>query len=250
MDPSPFSRASRLGLLALAPLWLAACASLAPDAVDGAPAARTLPAAYSRSLPAVADKLSRDWWAAFGDPLLLQLVDEALAANTDIATARANLAQARAQRDIVAAGQSLQLGSSASAGRNRSNNRTGNTLQAGVDASWEADLFGARAQATQAADAQAAASSATLQATRLAVAANTAIAYLQWQGTRRQLGIARDSVASQEKTLQLAQWRAQAGLVSALDVAQTRSSLEQTRATLPALQTTLAQSANQIAVFT
>lgn len=238
----------RFGLL-LAPLWLAACAGLAPPVPADTPPPRTLPAAYSRSLPAAA-ATHDDWWAGFGDPLLLQLVDAALAANTDITTARANLAQARAQRALAAAGQSAQLGSSASLGRSRSNGRSSTSLQAGLDASWEADLFGANASATQAASAQAEASAATLQATRLAVAANTATAYLQWQGTRAQLAIARDSVASQQKTLQLAQWRAQAGLVSTLDVAQATTNLEQTRAQLPALQTTLAQTANQIAVLT
>lgn len=230
------------------PLLAAGCASLTtPPAA--APAPPALPAAWSQPATATASAASADWWPGFGDPLLVQFVDAALAANTDVTIARAALAQARAQRDVTAAGQALQVGSSASVGRNRSNESNSNSLRAGLDASWEADLFGAQASATRAAQAQADASAATLQATRLAVAGNTAIAYLQWQGTRAQLGVARDSVASQEKTLQLAQWRVQAGLVSSLDVEQARSSLEQTRAQLPALQATLAQTENQLAVL-
>jgi len=207
--------------------------------------AGALPAAWSREPGPAASAPA----AGFGDPLLLQLVAEALQANTDVQVALAALAQARAQRDVVAAGAAPQLDTSARAGRSRSNDNSANSLRAGLDASWEIDVFGARADATAAAQAQADASAATLQATRLAVAGNTAIAYLQWQGTRAQIAVAEESVASQEQALQLAQWRLDAGLANALDLAQARAALEQTRARVPALQTTLSQTENQLAVL-
>jgi NodT family efflux transporter outer membrane factor (OMF) lipoprotein len=207
--------------------------------------AGALPATWSRE-PGLAASAPA---AGFGDPLLLQLVAEALQANTDVQVARAALAQARAQRDVVAAGAAPQLDASARASRNRSNDNSANSLRAGLDASWEIDVFGARADAIAAAQAQADASAATLQAVRLAVAGNTAIAYLQWQGTRAQLAVAQASVASQEQALQLAQWRLDAGLANALDLAQARTALEQTRARVPALQTTLSQTENQLAVL-
>lgn len=224
-------------------LALAGCATAPPESRPPAPAAET-PAAWSASLPAATG------WRGFGDPLLEALVAESLAANTDLQVAQAALAQARAQRDVVAAAQSPQVGSSASAGRSRNAGFTTNSVKLGLDASWEVDLFGARRNATAAAELGAAASEATLAATRLAVAGNTALAYLQWLGTREQIAIARESVASQEETLQIVQWRVAAGLASSLDAEQAKTTLEQTRAQLPALQKTLSADEHQLAVLT
>lgn len=222
-------------------ITLAGCAAVAPPPAPPAPA---VPGAWQQPPAGAAG------WRGFGDPLLDALVDEALAANTDLKGARAALAQARAQRDLVAAGQALQLGSSASAGRSRSGGFTSNSVRLGLDASWEADVFGALGNAGAAAQASAEASAATLDATRLAVAGETALAYLQWQGTREQLAIARDSVAGQAATLEIVQWRVQAGLASALDAEQARGNLEQTRAQLPALEKTLLASEHRLAVLT
>ncbi|WP_237716076.1 TolC family protein, partial [Rubrivivax gelatinosus] len=124
----------------------------------------------------------------------------------------------------------------------RSGERYSRQLSAGLDASWEPDFFGVNASTTAAAEADLAAAGATLQATRLTVAAETATAYLQWQGTR-------ESVDSQAQTLQLVQWRLQAGLANAVDAEQARANLEQTRAQLPALQTTLQQTENALAIL-
>jgi NodT family efflux transporter outer membrane factor (OMF) lipoprotein len=64
------------------------------------------------------------------------------------------------------------------------------------------------------------------------------------------LAIARDNLASQEETLQIAQWRAQAGLTTSLDVEQARTSAELTRAQIPALGTSLAQGRSRLAILT
>lgn len=232
-------RANVLFLAAAA--LVAGCATVLPPAAPATPA----PAAWSGPAPAATAP-----WQGFGDALLTQLVDEAMAANTDLAAARAALAQARAQRDLVAAGQSVQVGSSASVGRNRSAGRSDTRLQAGLDASWEIDAFGALGQANAAAERSAEASAASLEATRLSIAGETAIAYAQWRLAREQLGIARQSAQSQADTLQIVQWRVAAGLATPLDADQARASLESTRAQVPALEKTLAQGANALAVLT
>lgn len=220
---------------------LAGCASVAVPPV--APPAEA-PAAWSQAAPA------GPGWRGFGDALLAQLVDEALAANPDLAGARAALAEARAQRDVAAASGALQLGSSASAGRNRSAGFTANTLRGGLDASWELDGNGALGFASTAADLAAQASAATLEATRLSIAGETAIAYGQWQGTRTQLAIARDSAAAQRQTLEIVQWRIAAGLATELDAEQARANLASTEAQVPALEKTLAQTRHALEVLT
>ena len=252
---------------AAAALAFAGCASVAPPTPpDREQLGRELPAAWSRPVaaePAAAaaaiagpvaggasSTVAGAGWAGVSDPLLAALVSDALAANAELASARAALAQSRALLDLADAGRRPQLGSSASAGRSRSGEIYRNQLSVGLDASWEADFFGRDASASAAAAAEVESAAAALQASRLAVAANTAIAYLQWRGTREALAIARESTAAQQQTQQLVEWRVQAGLASAVDAEQARANLEQTRSQLPALETTLQQTAHALAVLT
>ncbi|WP_343051320.1 TolC family protein [Pseudaquabacterium terrae] len=198
--------------------------------------------------PADAQLLAQ-WWRGIGDPLLGVLIDEALVANLDLRSAQAALARARALRDVAAAGQRLQVGSSGSAGRNRSNERNSTSLSLNLDASWEPDAFGGLAAGVAAAVAQAESSAMNLAATRIAVAGEVALAYLQWHGTRRQIRLAEDNLALQAESLQVAQWRSGAGLATVLDVEQARSNVEQTRARLPALRSTLQQTEHRLALL-
>ena len=94
------------------------------------------------------------------------------------------------------------------------------------------------------------ASAASLAATRLAVAGEVALGYLQLRGTQARLALAQANLAAQEETLQIARWRSQAGLATALDVAQAQSAVEQTRAQVPTLQSSAAQSRHALAVLT
>lgn len=226
---------------------MAGCASPAPFVTDPPPAPTDLPVRWAGTAPAVAP--ASDWWPGFGDPLLVTLVDEALARNLDLQAASATLARARALRDVAAAAQGPSLGTGASTGRSRSSNRSANSLRIGLDASWEADLFGANGAATAAAQADADAAAASLQATRLAVAAETGLAYLQWQGAAAQRQVAAASLASLLQTQELVQLRQRAGLVSALDIEQARSAVEQARARVGALQHTQAQAEHALAVL-
>lgn len=191
------------------------------------------------------------WWDRFGDPALGALVRRALESATDIDAAEARLRQARAQRDVTAGGTLPSVTASgsaqASAGEHRATTRS---VQLGLDASWEPDLWGGTRAAVAAADASVRASGASLAATRLAVAAETALAVLQWRGVQARLAIARDNLASQRQTLQIVQWRREAGLVTDLDVQQARTAVAQTEAQVPALQTQAAQLLNALAVLT
>jgi multidrug efflux system outer membrane protein len=189
------------------------------------------------------------WWQAIGDPVLAALVDEALRANLDLKSAQATLARARALRDVNAAGRSVQIGSSSSAGRNRSAGNYSTSLNVGLDASWEPDVFGRIGAGIAAADAQAEASALQLAATRIAVAGEVGLAYFQWHGTRQQLQVAQQNLALQAESQQVAEWRAGARLATPLDVEQARAAAEQTRARIPTLQSALAQTEHRLALL-
>lgn len=191
------------------------------------------------------------WWSNFNDPLLNQLVSTALQANTSIVGAQASLRQSRAQRDVTAAGLWPSLGGSASAQRGKSGgNSATNSFNVGLDASWELDIFGAKRNALSSSEALTEASAATLGGTQVSVAAEVALAYIALRHAQARLAIARNNLASQAETLQLTQWRLQAGLVTSVEAEQARAASEQTRAQLPALQTSIAQNSHALGVLT
>jgi NodT family efflux transporter outer membrane factor (OMF) lipoprotein len=64
------------------------------------------------------------------------------------------------------------------------------------------------------------------------------------------LDVAQRNLTSQSETLQITQWRAQAGLVTSLEVEQAQTAVSQTAAQIPALQTSLATTRHSLAVLT
>jgi NodT family efflux transporter outer membrane factor (OMF) lipoprotein len=217
----------------------------------------TVPSAWADTGVAATSPASSlvTWWSYFNDPLLSQLVNTALQANTSIVGAQASLRQSRAQRDMAAAGLWPSLGSSASVQRSKSggnsdSNSAVNSFNVGLDANWELDIFGANRSSLSSNEALTEASAATLGGAQVSVAAEVALAYIALRNAQARLAIARNNLASQAETLQLTQWRLQAGLVTSLEAEQARASSEQTRAQLPALQTSIAQNNHALAVLT
>jgi NodT family efflux transporter outer membrane factor (OMF) lipoprotein len=123
------------------------------------------------------------------------------------------------------------------------------SYSAGLDASWELDLFGRQFQATKAARADLAQTEESLHNAQASLAAEIATAYVAFRSTQTQLAVVERSLATRTETLQIAAWREQAGLASALDTQQSLSALEQSRASIPSLQLTLEQTRNQLAVL-
>ena len=194
------------------------------------------------------------WWRAFGDPLLTELVEEALRSSPDLRTARARLREARARRAVAGAGLYPELSASADARRSKASEESGggaarNAYSVGFDASWEADVFGGVRRGIEAAEADLQASEASLHDTQVTLAAEAALNYNDWVAYQPRLGIARDNLASQGETLQLTDWRAQAGLVSSQDVAQARANYEQTRAQIPSLERSYAEAEHSLAIL-
>jgi outer membrane protein, multidrug efflux system len=191
------------------------------------------------------------WWRRFGDSTLDTLMADALAANTDIAQAQATLRQTRALADVQAAQLLPALGVSASAQRSKSGSPpAANNFRAGLDASWEVDLFGGRRSVANATTLDAQASAASLGDVQVSVAAEVALAYLSLRSSEVREDIAQRNLASQQETLQITQWRVQAGLATSLDAEQARAAALQTRAQLPLLQKAAAQSRHQLALLT
>lgn len=231
-------------------LLLAGCASLkAPS--PPADAGVAVPAGWSRTEPATTPTALARWWQRFEDPVLTALIEQALAANTSIASAQATLRQSRALAQVQQARLGPDLGVSASAQRNRTGSAaSASSFRAGFDASWEPDVFGGQRAARDAAALDAEASAFGLGDVQVSVAAEVAQTYVTLRSTDQRLAIARENLASQEETLQITQWRVQAGLATSLQSEQARAAVEQTRAQIPALQTTRSLARHQLALLT
>ena len=225
-------------------------------AADAPSATIATPAAWRKSDPsiktaALAPDALAAWWTQLNDPLLDQLISESLSAAPDVRSAQARLQQSRASRDLATANLYPSIGASTSATRSRSSSSNTQTLYAtGFDAAWEPSIFGGLRDAATGAEADAAASAASLDSVRASLAAEVALNYINLRTAQRRLGIARDNVASQSETLQITEWRAQAGLVTALDVEQARTNFEQSRASIPSLEISRAEAENHLALLT
>lgn len=240
-----------LSLACALALGLAGCSAWSPPAQE--PDRLAIPFQWSsanvaQSTPTFSLK---NWWQRFNDPQLTALVTQALQANTSVRTAQATLQQARAVRDVNAAGLSPSLSASGSAQRGKSDGSdTRNSLRTGLDARWEIDIFGARRSSLNASEADAQASQASLADIQVSIAAEVALAYIQLRGQQAQLQIARNNLVSQQETLQITDWRLQAGLTSSLELEQARTATEQTSAQLPTLQTGINQTRLSLALLT
>jgi multidrug efflux system outer membrane protein len=225
----------------LAALVLAGCAT-AP-----APLAQPLPelpaafaetqGAWTTTTPAEAQPRGT-WWKAFGDAQLDALVERAERGNTGVQVAAARLAQARAVLRATDADRSLQAGLGAGATREAQRGfgiNPATTLSAGASLSYELDLFGKLARASDAAALDARSREALLQSTRLLVQAEVAQAYFTLRALDAERTLVRDTVAAYRDTLRLTERRFAAGDIAELDVARVRSEVSATEADALAL---------------
>ena len=180
------------------------------------------------------------WWTTFGDARMTSLVEQALSRSPDVrqATALVRLARARLREQE---GANWPLGG-ASATFERSRTQVGvaaaadvNLFDAGVDASWEVDIFGARRASIAGARADFARERSLRRLTLVSVAAEVVLAYTDVRGTQARLAVARDNVANQESASQLTQQLLTAGRGTQLDVDRAIAQLELTRASIPLL---------------
>lgn len=213
-------------------------------------------AAVAQSESAPRDRTAR-WWRAFEDPVLDRLISRALESGPDRRAAMARLREARALRG-VAAGERFPALDAVAAYRESGESRfspvgaaaeDGALYSAGLDASWEVDLWGRVQRSVEAADAELGAAAEEARGVFLAVAAETAVNYVELRAFQRRLAIARTNVALQEQTLQLVQSRFDAGFVGARDLAQASTNLAMTRSRVPVLEAGERAAENRLGVM-
>jgi len=200
------------------------------------------------------------WWTTFNDPELDSLIHRAIERNTTVRQALASVVEARARRRITSAGFLPTIGASAGGTRSDSDNPTSTvdgfeidnsreTYDAGVDASWEIDLFGGQRRSLESATAGLIATEADLRDVMVTLLGDVALTYIEVRTTQSRLTFAERNLASQKEVLDIAGWRAAAGLATVLEVEQAKASYAQTRAQIPSLESNLEAAFNRLSVL-
>jgi multidrug efflux system outer membrane protein len=241
----------------LAALVLAGCASVPTPNATPLP---TIPAAYKEgegrwTVAAPAEAQPRGaWWKAFADPLLDELAERAGRDNTSIAQAAARLAQARALLRSTDADRSPQIGLGAGIERQgggvaKASGAAGTLASAGASLSYELDLFGRLAKASNAAALDAQSREALLQSTRLLVQSNVAQTYFGLRALDDERALMRETVAAYRDTLRLTESRYRAGDVAELDLARVRTEVAATQSEALALERRRAELEHALALL-
>ena len=228
-----------------------------PQAYDGGP---KNPAVAEVAVPTL------DWWRGFHSKELTEVIEEARAANLDIAAAVARIVQADAQSRIAGAPLLPGVNLNGGATRSRASQATGglggpsagsfagssserDSLSASLTASYEIDFWGKNRSALRAAEETAVASRYDREVVGLTTVVATANAYFQVLAAQDLLRSTRENEKSATRVLNLIQQRLNAGTASALETAQQESLVNTQRALIPPLEQILTQNRNALALL-
>lgn len=245
----------RLSLLLTATLALVGCASrMQPAPAPTLSAPEHWQAEIGPANTGAGGGVERGWWAAFGDPELTILVDDALRHNGDLRIAGARMAAAQARATIAGAAQLPVVTATVQPARARSLNGFAepvvtNVFQAGVQASYEVDVWGRLAHASESARAAYQAERASTDAVALSVAASVASGYLNLRGLDAQLALAEATLALRQQSLALTQRQFAVGYSSRLEQLQAQTEYDVTAELIPQLRRTIREQEYALALL-
>jgi NodT family efflux transporter outer membrane factor (OMF) lipoprotein len=248
-------RTPLLSILALTATALISGCAVGPDYVRPTmdlPTAYKEPGPWKIAQPGQIDD-NHHWWEIYHDSVLNDLVGQANQANQNIRLAEAQYRQAQATASIARASLWPTIGASAGPSRAQTNtsgvNRLADTYSIGLNASWEADIWGRVRRSVESGDASSQASAASLAAARLSIQATLAQDYLQLRVTDLQKDLYTRTVAAYLRSLQLTQHQYTAGVALRSDVAQAETQLLAAQAQLIDLDATRNQPEHAIAIL-
>lgn len=247
-------------------LWIVAAATLAgckagPEYVRPAvevPEAYKEGFAWQKAQPR--DHVARgNWWAAFGNAELDQLLAQVTVTNQTLIASEAQYRQAVALAEQARSAFFPTVTAGLQETRSRPSGTTGpvtgisttkrTVFAAPISFSWEADLWGRIRRSAEAGDANAQASAADLENARLSVQAQLAQNYFLLRALDAQKQLLDSTVEGYAKSLEMTNNRYKVGVVARIDVAQAETQLKSTQAQSLDLGVQRAQLEHSIAVL-
>jgi NodT family efflux transporter outer membrane factor (OMF) lipoprotein len=197
---------------------------------------------------------SAEWWQGFGSPELDNYIGKARRANNDLAAAVARVRQADALATVAGAALLPTVGADATALKERvqSTNSTYSQFRQyspQLTASYMLDFWGKNRAALEAAKATATASRYDRSTVELTVVTSVALTYFQSVELRDRLAVAEGNLAAAETTLKALNRQREAGIVTALDVAQQETTVATLSAAIPPLRQQLRQAVDALAIL-
>ncbi len=199
-----------------------------------------------------------DWWAAFEDPVLDNLIVTAHQQNVNLRVAGIRVLEARAQK-AIAVGALFPQSQSIDASYTRTQTsqnvalpspiRNFNTLSTTFGASWEIDFWGKIRRIIESTDHVVDASVDDYDNVMVSLVGDVASTYVTYRILQQQLLYVQENVTLQEATLKIASERWKAGQTNELGTVQATSLLEQLQATIPTIETGIRAAQNQLCVL-
>ena len=200
-----------------------------------------------------------EWWRQFGDPVLEQLIADALQRNKDLRIAVARVEEFAGRLGATRSQFFPQIGYGAGGSRDRASERLATpitglpnpqaTYQAGINASWEIDLWGRIRRLSEAARADLFATEEARRGVVLTLVSSVASGYVTLRDLDKQLAISQRTAKSREEALKLFEMRFSGGVVSQVEVAQIRSEYLAAVATIPTIERAIAQTENALSIL-
>ncbi len=218
-----------------------------------------VPETYQYLPKETADTVNTAWWQQFGDPVLNQLIAEALGNNRNVMQAAANVQQAAALLRETQSQFYPQAGYDAGGTRQQfstdylpnrpSTSRTQTTYNVIASASWEVDLWGRIRRQTESAQANLLATEEARRGVILSLVAQVANNYLTLRALDEQLDVAKKTLATYAESLKLFELQFKYGVVSQMNVAQARSQYQTAAAEIPSIEQQIVNTENALAIL-
>ena len=201
-----------------------------------------------------------DWWTRFEDSTLDSLIAVALSNNYNLQSIEATLEKSRLsyQQSKSAFYPSLSLDAQYDLSETSLNYyeetssdqyRTNGYLNAGLNATWEIDVFGKNRDNVKANKKSYLATEASYQNAIMNLCAQVATVYFNLRSYQQQLIVANQNISSEKNILDITIARYESGLGTQLDVSQAKSVYYNTLATIPRLDAYITQCVNNLAIL-
>ena len=246
---------SRLASIIFASIFLTSC-MIGPDYERPALAP---PSAWRVDVQEAKDLSNSLWWHQFDDPVLNDLIDEALRSNKDLLIATARIDEFLGRYGVTRADLFPQIGAEGAGARERFSeditpvgpgvSNPDNIYQAFLTATWEIDLWGRLRRATEAARADLLSSAEARQTVIQTLVSSVALGYIELLALDRQLQISIETANTRKGSLEIFTKRHLAGVISNLELSQVMSEYQAARARIPELEKQIAQRENALSIL-
>ena len=214
------------------------------------------------------DTMLLEWWTEFNDVNLTSLIERAMKSNLDIRLAEERIRESRASSGVAGAAFWPTAKATGSASRDHTDTRTkvaskvdpniihnttisstSSTFKAGLDASWELDIFGGTRRNIEVAEADLKASIEDRRDVLITLISEVANNYVQLRSFQQEIIIAQNNLKAQQQSTSVVHKRYEGGFVSALDVANADAQVATTMSQIPVLETSAQQTIYSISVL-